>query len=96
MKSIVVQYSLCMYSLNGNFTFNIRYQAQDYNGQILAEVSALKAPRPAFAPLFTNQFGVHQNWTNKVCKVCVNIKENAYLSLNVLIEWYHFLLYNGF
>ncbi|KMQ96584.1 enhancer of polycomb-like protein [Lasius niger] len=44
-----------------------RYQAQDFNGQILAEVSALKAPRPAFAPLFTNQFGVHQNWTNKVC-----------------------------
>ncbi|OAD55378.1 Enhancer of polycomb like protein 1 [Eufriesea mexicana] len=44
-----------------------RYQAQDFNGQILAEVSALKAPRPAFAPLFTNQFGVHQNWANKVC-----------------------------
>lgn len=43
-----------------------RYQAQDFNGQILAEVSALKTPRPAFAPLFTNQF-VHQNWTNKVC-----------------------------
>ncbi|KAL6261920.1 hypothetical protein P5V15_007002 [Pogonomyrmex californicus] len=45
-----------------------RYQAQDFSGQILAEVSALKTPRPAFAPLFTNQFGVHQNWTNKVCK----------------------------
>ncbi|EGI58322.1 Enhancer of polycomb-like protein 1 [Acromyrmex echinatior] len=45
-----------------------RYQAQDFSGQILSEVSALKAPRPAFAPLFTNQFGVHQNWTNKVCK----------------------------
>lgn len=44
-----------------------RYQAQDFNGQILAEVSALKTPRPAFAPLFTNQFGVHQNWANKVC-----------------------------
>ena len=43
-----------------------RYQAQDFNGQILAEVSALKTPRPAFAPLFTNQFGVHQNWANKV------------------------------
>lgn len=78
-----------------------RYQAQDYNGQILAEVSALKAPRPAFAPLFTNQFGVHQNWTNKVCKVCVEIKENIrsslilYLFLNVLIEWYRLLLCNG-
>ncbi|CAL7933254.1 unnamed protein product [Xylocopa violacea] len=44
-----------------------RYQAQDFNGQILAEVSALRTPRPAFAPLFTNQFGVHQNWANKVC-----------------------------
>ncbi|XP_015588318.1 enhancer of polycomb homolog 1 isoform X2 [Cephus cinctus] len=44
-----------------------RYQAQDFSGQILAEVSALKTSRPAFAPLFTNQFGVHQNWANKVC-----------------------------
>lgn len=43
-----------------------RYQAQDFSGQVLAEVSALKASRPAFAPLFTNQFGVHQNWANKV------------------------------
>lgn len=52
-----------------------RYQAQDYSGQILAEVSALKTPRPAFAPLFTNQFGVHQNWSNKVCsKVCIVVK----------------------
>jgi len=34
---------------------------------MLAEVSALKTPRPAFAPLFTNQFGInHQNWVNKV------------------------------
>ncbi|XP_043465846.1 enhancer of polycomb homolog 1 [Leptopilina heterotoma] len=44
-----------------------RYQAQDFSGQILTEVSALKTSRPAFAPLFTNQFGVHQNWANKVC-----------------------------
>ncbi|XP_046481663.1 enhancer of polycomb homolog 1 isoform X1 [Neodiprion pinetum] len=43
-----------------------RYQAQDFSGQVLAEVSALKASRPAFAPLFANQFGVHQNWANKV------------------------------
>ncbi|XP_034951560.1 enhancer of polycomb homolog 1 [Chelonus insularis] len=48
--------------------FEKRYQAEDFNGQILAEVSALKTVRPAFAPLFTNQFGVHQNWSNKVCK----------------------------
>ncbi|XP_011503738.1 PREDICTED: enhancer of polycomb homolog 1 [Ceratosolen solmsi marchali] len=44
-----------------------RYQAQDFNGQILAEVSTLKTSRPAFAPIFTNQFGAHQNWANKVC-----------------------------
>jgi hypothetical protein len=44
-----------------------RYQAGDFSGQMLAEVSALKTPRPAFAPLFTNQFGVnHQNWVNKM------------------------------
>lgn len=34
---------------------------------MLSEVSALKTPRPAFAPLFTNQFGLnHQNWSYKV------------------------------
>jgi hypothetical protein len=34
---------------------------------MLAEVSALKTPRPAFAPLLTHQFGInHQNWVNKV------------------------------
>ncbi|XP_066597847.1 enhancer of polycomb homolog 1 [Prorops nasuta] len=44
-----------------------RYQAQDFNGQILSEVSALKTLRPAFTPLFPNHFGVHQNWTNKTC-----------------------------
>ncbi|KAJ4439799.1 hypothetical protein ANN_07927 [Periplaneta americana] len=44
-----------------------RYQAGDFSGQMLAEVSALKTPRPAFAPIFTNQFGInHQNWVNKV------------------------------
>ncbi|XP_067004154.1 enhancer of polycomb homolog 1 [Anabrus simplex] len=44
-----------------------RYQANDFSGQLLAEVSALKATRPAFTPLFTNQFGVnHQTWPNKV------------------------------
>lgn len=48
------------------FTRINRYQAQDFSGQVLAEVSALKASRPAFTQLFTNQFGVHQNWANKV------------------------------
>ncbi|XP_063217641.1 enhancer of polycomb homolog 1 [Bacillus rossius redtenbacheri] len=41
--------------------FEKRYQAGDFSGQLLAELSALKAPRPAFAPIFTNQ-----NWVNKV------------------------------
>lgn len=41
-----------------------RYQAQDFSGQLLAEVSALRTSRPAFAPLFTNQF-TNQNWSNK-------------------------------
>lgn len=39
---------------------------EDFSGIILSEVSAMKATRPAFAPLFTNQFGVHQNWSNKL------------------------------
>nr|CAD7569199.1 unnamed protein product [Timema californicum] len=44
-----------------------RYQAGDFSGQLLSELSVLKAPRPAFAPIFTNQFGVnHQSWGNKV------------------------------
>ncbi|KAI4490907.1 hypothetical protein M0802_010581 [Mischocyttarus mexicanus] len=52
-----------------------RYQAQDFNGQILAEVSALKTPRPAFTPLFTNQLGAHQNWANKVSNKVSNKDE---------------------
>lgn len=41
-----------------------RYQANDMSGQLLAEVSAMKSSRPAFAPLFTNQFGIHNHTTN--------------------------------
>lgn len=43
-----------------------RYQANDMSGQLLAEVSAMKSSRPAFAPLFTNQFGIHNHTTNWV------------------------------
>lgn len=47
--------------------FEKRYQAQDFSGQLLAELSAIKAPRPAFAPIFSNQFGLNQqHWLSKV------------------------------
>ncbi|XP_065083532.1 uncharacterized protein E(Pc) [Ochlerotatus camptorhynchus] len=38
-----------------------RYQAQDFNGQLLAEFtsSATKASRPAFAPIYSNQYSAH-------------------------------------
>ncbi|XP_075219452.1 enhancer of Polycomb [Lycorma delicatula] len=50
--------------------FEKRYQAGDWSGQLLTEVTAMKNSRPAFAPLFTNQFGVNQtaNWANKQSK----------------------------
>jgi hypothetical protein len=66
VRSIKLQVSLCIWNLKFKFVC-CRYQAGDFSGQMLAEVSALKTPRPAFAPLFTNQFGInHQNWVNKV------------------------------
>lgn len=34
--------------------FERRYEMQDYSGSMLAEVTALRAQRPAFAPLFSN------------------------------------------
>lgn len=55
------------------FVSFFRYQVEDFNGIILSEVSAMKATRPAFAPLFTNQFGVHQNWVNKLSSKVINI-----------------------
>ncbi|XP_071447247.1 enhancer of polycomb homolog 1 isoform X2 [Hetaerina americana] len=45
--------------------FEKRYNAADFCGQLLAELMA-KSTRPAFAPLFSNQFGMNQNWANKV------------------------------
>lgn len=41
-----------------------RYQAQDFSGSMLAEVSALKATRPAFTQIFQNHYG-NQSWVNK-------------------------------
>uniref|UniRef100_A0A1B6I921 Enhancer of polycomb-like protein n=1 Tax=Homalodisca liturata TaxID=320908 RepID=A0A1B6I921_9HEMI len=46
--------------------FEKRFQAQDFSGQLLAEVSAMKASRPAFAPLFTNQFNHGTSWSKPV------------------------------
>nr|XP_027228711.1 enhancer of polycomb homolog 1-like isoform X1 [Penaeus vannamei]XP_027228713.1 enhancer of polycomb homolog 1-like [Penaeus vannamei] len=34
--------------------FERRYEMQDFSGSVLAEVSALRTQRPAFAPLFSN------------------------------------------
>ncbi|XP_055614263.1 uncharacterized protein LOC129760633 [Uranotaenia lowii] len=38
-----------------------RYHAQDFNGQMLAEFTsnATKASRPAFAPIYSNQYSAH-------------------------------------
>ncbi|KAL1140417.1 hypothetical protein AAG570_000349 [Ranatra chinensis] len=43
-----------------------RYQANDLSGALLAEVSALKSSRPAFTPLYTNQYTPnHSTWPIK-------------------------------
>lgn len=44
--------------------FEKRYQARDFSGAIVAEVSALKSPRPAFMPIFHNHY-TNQGWSNK-------------------------------
>jgi len=46
--------------------FEKRYQAQDFTGSLLAEVSAMKTPRPAFAPLYTNQYNHGTTWAKPV------------------------------
>jgi len=48
--------------------FCFRYQAGDFSGALLQEVSALKnfpSSRPAFAPIFPNHYGVN-HWSSKV------------------------------
>uniref|UniRef100_A0A0A9Y5L3 Enhancer of polycomb-like protein n=1 Tax=Lygus hesperus TaxID=30085 RepID=A0A0A9Y5L3_LYGHE len=43
-----------------------RYQANDLSGSLLAEVSSFKTQRPAFAPIYTNQFTPnHASWPVK-------------------------------
>lgn len=41
-----------------------RYQAKDFTGQIMSELSAIKPSRPAFAPIFTNQYANQYNSWN--------------------------------
>ncbi|KRT84858.1 hypothetical protein AMK59_730, partial [Oryctes borbonicus] len=43
--------------------FEKRYQAKDFSGAIMAEVS-LKTSRPAFTPIFQNHYA-NQTWSNK-------------------------------
>lgn len=44
--------------------FEKRYQAKDFTGAILSELSILKTSRPAFTPIFQNHY-TNQNWTHK-------------------------------
>jgi hypothetical protein len=43
--------------------FKYRYQAQDFSGSIVNELSTVKAPRPAFTQLY-NQ--LNHNWIHKM------------------------------
>lgn len=44
--------------------FEKRYQAKDFNGAILSELSALKTTRHAFTPIIHNHYS-NQSWSNK-------------------------------
>ncbi|CAH0550063.1 unnamed protein product [Brassicogethes aeneus] len=44
--------------------FEKRYQAKDFSGAIMAEASAIKSSRPAFTPIFHNNYP-NQSWSNK-------------------------------
>lgn len=43
--------------------FEKRYQAKDFSGAMIAELSAIKSSRPAFTPIFHNHY--NQGWSNK-------------------------------
>lgn len=43
--------------------FEKRFQARDFSGAIISELSALKATRPAFTPIFQNHY--NPPWSNK-------------------------------
>nr|XP_022909693.1 enhancer of polycomb homolog 1 [Onthophagus taurus] len=47
--------------------FEKRYQAKDFSGAIISELSVIKAPRPAFTPIFQNHYA-NQNWTKSIMK----------------------------
>ncbi|KAK4885725.1 hypothetical protein RN001_001996 [Aquatica leii] len=40
-----------------------RYQAKDFSGSVIAELSAIKSSRPAFTPIFHNHY--NQSWSSK-------------------------------
>lgn len=44
--------------------FEKRYQAKDFSGSVVAELSAIKSSRPAFTQLFQNHYS-NQGWANK-------------------------------
>lgn len=44
--------------------FEKRYQHKDFTGSLLAELSTIKAARPAFTQLFQNHYS-NQSWANK-------------------------------
>ncbi|KAF5304769.1 hypothetical protein FQA39_LY09546 [Lamprigera yunnana] len=43
--------------------FEKRYQAKDFSGSIVSELSAIKSSRPAFTPIFHNHY--NQGWSTK-------------------------------
>ncbi|KAG1678118.1 Enhancer of polycomb 1 [Nymphon striatum] len=50
--------------------FEKRYQASDFTGQLLQEVTAMRPARPAFIPVHQNQFSLprQDSWSNKTTK----------------------------
>lgn len=57
--------------------FEKRYQAKDFSGAIMSELS-LKSSRPAFTPIFHNHY-TNQSWTNKA------ILKDEVVSINLSI-----------
>lgn len=44
--------------------FEKRYQSKDFSGAVLAELTSIKSSRPAFTPIFHNNYS-NQSWSNK-------------------------------
>lgn len=54
-----------------NYRTACRYQAGDYTGQLLQEVTAMRPARPTFIPVHHSQFPLQRqdSWSNKTTKV---------------------------